>query len=49
MKVKREDPPDKIKPMKTWIEKMISSHVLGKIGIEFLIESNGSFFSPYVV
>lgn len=35
--------------MKTWIEKIINSHVLGKIGIELLIESYGSFFSPYAV
>lgn len=43
MKVKREDPPDKRKPMKMWIEKMISSHVLGKFGIELLIERYVSF------
>lgn len=49
MKVRREDRPDKRRPMKTWIEKIFSSHVLGKIGIQLLIESYGSFFSPYAV
>lgn len=47
--VKRENPPDKRRPFKTWIEKIFSSHVLGKIGVELLIESYGSFFSPYAV
>lgn len=47
--VKREDHPDKRRPMKTWIENIISSNVLGKIGTELLIESYGSFFSPYAV
>lgn len=47
--VRREDPPDNRRPLKTWIEKIFSSHVLGKIGIELLIESYGSFFSPYAV
>lgn len=49
MKMKREDHSDKRRPMKTWIEKMFSSHVSGKIGIELLVESYGSFFSLYAV
>lgn len=49
MKVKRGDHTDKRRPVKTWIENIISSNLLGKIGTELLIESYGSFFSPYAV
>lgn len=47
--VKRHEPKDRRRAKKTWIEKKISSQVLGKIGMELLSESSGSFFSPYAV
>lgn len=49
MKMKRDDHTHKRRPVKTWIENIISSNLLGKIGTELQIESYGSFFSPYAV
>lgn len=49
MKMKREDHSYKKKTMKKWIEKIFSSHVFGKIGMELITKSYGSFFSSYAV